>query len=37
MAEQMLGNGNVIESYLAAMNVMKARKDIVTTLISNSG
>lgn len=37
MAEQILGFGQLDERYLAKMNVMTARIDVATTLISNSG
>lgn len=37
MAEQILGFGRLDERHLATMNVMTARKDVATTLISNSG
>ena len=37
MAEQILGYGRLDERYLMTMNVMRARKEIATTLISNSG
>jgi len=37
MAEQMLGYGQLDERYLTAMNVMTARREVATTLISNSG
>ena len=37
MAEQILGHGRLDERCLATMNVMTARKEVATTLISNSG
>lgn len=37
MAEQLLGFGKINESSLAVIDVKQARKDVATTLISNSG
>ena len=37
MAEQLLGFGRINEGYLTAMNMKEARKDVATSLISNSG
>jgi len=37
MAEQLLGFRRINEGYLTAMNMKEARKDVATSLISNSG
>ena len=37
MAEQILGFGRLDERNLATLNIVTARRDIATTLISNSG
>ena len=37
MAEQLIGFGYLDEGNLMKMNVTKVRKDIATSLISNSG
>ena len=37
MAEQLIGYGYIDEGNLMTMSVAQARKDIATSLISNSG
>lgn len=37
MAEQLIGFDYINEKYLMSMNVKKARRNIATSLISNSG